>query len=704
MKIYKIEVENYRLLKNFSLDIEDELSLIIGKNNSGKTSLLKVLQAFLSKGKSLHLSYDDLNIDFRGELISMVSDESTFISEEDYKEVGVKLRLYIKYDEVDNLSNVSQIMMDLEPDNNVVVLSLEYVLSYTRYLEIKKGCNNFRLNEEKKKAKKKAAKIDYTELTITDFLKARFSDYFSTYRKSIQYDHETKTIDQDSFINLDDIRFKLENLISFKFISAKRDVGNKEINNTLSYQTSRIYKGAETSEEQDEAVDDFKDTLIETDKHLSKIYNTLFERVIDKVSEFGGIKINESTVKIVSSLRHKTLLEGNTTVVYKHDEDNDLPESFNGLGYMNLISMIFELEILVDEFKKSPNERPADINLLFIEEPEAHTHPQMQYVFIKNIKKLLQAGIKREDGIEADLQYLISSHSSHIVADSDFDDIKYLRRTGSNSVESRNVKELKQQYHDDPKAYEFLKQYLTISRAEAFFADKMILIEGDTERILFPTIMQKIDNEQQKEAVGENPIAELPLLSQNISIIEVGAYCQIFEKFIDFIGAKSLLLTDIDSVRPKVGEDPVKMEACKVADGEQSSNSALSHFLDSKTWAELKVLAENDRTVEGANTTILIAYQQEEANYHARSFEDAFIHINNTFIKDNINNFTGLQNKKLFTSLEDKEPLDAYDLAEKCVKKKTHFALDIIYNGNKEMDNWAIPTYIKQGLLWLQKD
>ena len=33
---------------------------------------------------------------------------------------------------------------------------------------------------------------------------------------------------------------------------------------------------------------------------------------------------------------------------------------------------------------------PADINLIYIEEPESHTHPQLQYIFIKNIKDLLK--------------------------------------------------------------------------------------------------------------------------------------------------------------------------------------------------------------------------------------------------------------------------------------------------------------------------
>ena len=85
--------------------------------------------------------------------------------------------------------------------------------------------------------------------------------------------------------------------------------------------------------------------------------------------------------------------------------------------------MIFEISLIVERMKRPQRRRPADINLLFIEEPEAHTHPQMQYVFIKNIKKILEDGITRNDGVKASLQSVISTHSSHIVSYCDFDDI-----------------------------------------------------------------------------------------------------------------------------------------------------------------------------------------------------------------------------------------------------------------------------------------
>lgn len=222
----------------------------------------------------------------------------------------------------------------------------------------------------------------------------------------------------------------------------------------------------------------------------------MFEKVIDKVGRFGGLSKGDSIIKIVSTLQHKELLKDNTTVMYDHNGEHLLPENYNGLGYLNLISMIFEIELLLSDFRieNKPNEEPADINLLFIEEPEAHTHPQMQYIFIKNIKDILKNASSGEDGKAFNLQTIISTHSCHITSESDFNDIKYFYKTHHNEVITKNLKDLKDEYEKDGELnnYKFLKQYLTLHRAELFFADKAIFIEGDTERILLPAMMKKL--------------------------------------------------------------------------------------------------------------------------------------------------------------------------------------------------------------------
>ncbi|WP_254433878.1 ATP-dependent endonuclease, partial [Acinetobacter sp. Marseille-Q1618] len=662
------------------------------KNNVGKTSLLTVLDKFLNEKNKF--SYDDFNIDFKNELESLITSAD---EPENFQSKGIKLKIFIQYNEDDDLSNVSRVLMDLDPENNKIVLGFEYLLDYVNCLKIRKDYASFSSNENKKVTERKKNKAR----DLSEYLKQELDHYFHIHKFSFEYNIVDQKVNCEKFIDLVKEGISLKDIINFKYISARRDVTNKEKESTLSKQTASLYKKVEDNTEKNNATDGFKDQLSETDEALSNIYKDIFDGVLKKVQKFGGIKGQDANISIVSTLQHRGLLDGNTTVVYSHD-DHHLPENYNGLGHMNLISMIFEIEILIQGFKKDKDTKPADINLLFIEEPEAHTHPQMQYIFIKNIKKLLDEGIKRDDGINRSLQYLITTHSSHIVADSDFGDIKYLKVEEKNSVVSKNLSDLIEKYAADPKEYQFLKQYLTISRAEIFFADKAVLIEGDTERILIPTIMRKVDLEEAKRLEVENTGDRfLPLLSQNISIIEVGAYSQIFEKFIKFLGIKSLILTDIDSVKVE-GQDnneKDKLKACPVSEGTQTSNSAINHFLGKDiTWESLKVLDCTARTISEGK--IYLCYQQQEANYHARSFEDAFIHINKEFICEKIKQFQGLKNIKYFTD----GVSNAYVIADNCIKKKTHFALDILYHSNADFSNWQIPAYIKEGLLWLKAE
>ncbi len=698
MKINKIKIENFRLLKNFQLDLEKELSLVIGKNNCGKTSLLAVLDKFLNQSDKNKFSFDDFNIDFKNEIKALV--ENPVADDGSFEQKGIKLKLFIEYNEEDNLSNISRVMMDLDPDNNFIVLGFEYVLDFEKLNKLRSDYDEFTRKEALKIKKKKDDEPKFLK-DLFYFLKANHQDYFVFAKKSIEFDLGTNEENELNFIDLIKEKISIKEIINFKFISAKREVSNKEVDKTLSIQTSKIYKKTEASDEQQEAIDDFKDKLSDTDFVLSDIYSNLFKNVIEKVKTFGGIKKDDSIIEIISTLQHRELLEGNTTVMYNHNESS-LPEHYNGLGYMNLISMIFEIEILIQDFKNSKEEKPSDINLLFIEEPEAHTHPQMQYVFIKNIKDLLKHGIKRDDGQSGELQSIISTHSSHIVSESNFDDIKYLKKNDNNSVIAKNLKELKEEYKANTKQYEFLKQYLTINRAEIFFADKAILIEGDTERILFPTLMKKYDIDEEKKYKNLGTIDDsLPLLSQNISIIEVGAYSQIFEKFIEFIGIKTLIITDLDTV----GLDDKK---CEPSIGVNYSNDALSFFFNNPTLSVLKGFTIQNKIFSNSNSSwnvdingqLCVVYQILENGFNSRSFEDSFILLNRDFINVLKDEFRGLQNRTDFDDLEN----NAYQLAEHCIKKKTHFALDILYHSNDDFSNWQIPGYINEGLLWLKQD
>lgn len=681
MKITKLTVKNFRLLRDFQIDLEENLSLVIGKNNSGKTSLLAVLEKFLSQEQN-SFTLNDINLLAQNELKERLDADD--FSEGDH--TGISLKMYIAYDETDNLKNISHMMLNLNPEENFIVLSFEYRIKPEAMQRLKSDFAAFQadLDDDQKPNK-----------NILYFLTKRHSAYFELKVKALEYNNEANGID------IQDKR-AISKVVSFKMIRAKRGVTNpaasvRSGDKALSKLSAQYYEKVSDARTENENTKKLRKQLGETDDQLTKIYEGLFKEVIGKVKRFGGIKEDESKIRILSTLEEKNILKENTSVFYDHDLQT-LPEDYNGLGYLNLIAMIFEVEVIISDFKKKKNEfeEPSDINLLFIEEPEAHTHPQMQYVFIKNIKNLLDEernGVN--DGVEISLQTIISTHSCHITAESDFDDIKYFYRQSGNEVVAKNLSTLKEQYADDPKQYQFLTQYLTLNRAEMFFADKVILIEGDTERILFPALMRKIDNEH-----GDPDIIDL--CSQNISVVEVGAYSQIFEKFIIFIGIKTLIVTDLDGV-DKDGKP------CRVAQAESYSNSALKYFLKGETLKNLKAKTDLELSLtyssedaewkQSEDGLLHIVYQQKEDDYEARSFEDAFIQLNRGFIKNSKDSFKGLKNRDYF----DDANRDSYDLAENCIIKKTHFALDILYYSDEDYSNWEIPSYIENGLLWLRR-
>jgi predicted ATP-dependent endonuclease of OLD family len=744
MKIKSIHIKNYRLLKDFKLDLEDELSLVLGKNNTGKTSILSALDKFINSNSDKNkFTSDDFNLVFKNELKELIENliEKT---EEEFEElgenIGIKLRIVIEYYEKDDLSNISNVMMNLDPNNNFVVLGFDFVINYDRYIKFRKDYSEFRIKEKSKFEKGKIESIEdteeikstYTERDFNYFFKQNFTEYFKLFKSPLEWDNVSNCIIESTVVGNDNFK----EIINFKSIKAKRDVTNSETDKALSRQTSKIYQKEETSNEQKEKIEKFTDELSSTDNTLTEIYADIFKGVIEDIKIFGGLKKDETQIQIISTLQQRELLEGNTTVMYTHENIDKLPEHHNGLGYMNLISLIFEIKIQVEEFKKGSLERPSDINLLFIEEPEAHTHPQMQYVFIKNIKDLLKDGIKKkiknDEGseiiIKRELQYIVSTHSSHIVAESKFDDIKYLKKLDKNKVISKNLKDLEKEYSEngEEQNYRFLKQYLTLNRAELFFTDKAIFIEGDTERILLPAMMKKIDNEY----------PENKLLSQNISVVEVGAHSKIFEKFIDFIGMKALIITDIDSyyLEPELEDDGVIQKTykngslkwltkpCPANDknANKTSNNSLLFFHrksleDLKYFIELKqdwkILRKNRQKKWNPNRkgNLLIVFQTVELDsqnrsYHARSFEDAFFHINYDFITNEENSFQSLTEKWLKKFKTNNNP---FELAENGVTSKPSLAIEILMNSKEdatgnEFSNWQIPAYIEEGLLWLK--
>ncbi|ALA96027.1 AAA family ATPase [Leptotrichia sp. oral taxon 212] len=682
MKLKKIEVKNYRILKDFKLDFKDETTLIIGKNNTGKTSVLAIMDKLLNQGKK-NFKWDDFNIEFQNKIYEKITTKDFQVLKEnrEINEYGIRLTLFIEYTKEDFYGNIQDFMMDLDEDNNYIIVEFNYNCKEDNLRELSIEFNK----------KNKGDKNNFTK-----FMRKNSEKYFNLEMYALKYNKSTNSYLENEILEISNLN-QIKRVISFNGIKASREVSNKENENSLSKLSEKYFDISKTKN--DKEFDDLIQAIENTDEKLNNLYNGksknqvgIFSGITGKIKEFSG-NSNEINIYINSQIQEKELFKSSSRLFFDYNRIK-LPENHNGLGYLNLIGMIFEIENIVNDFINNV----SDINILYIEEPEAHTHPQLQYIFIRNIKKLI--GSYRESGIK--LQTLITTHSSHIVSECNFNDIRYFVKNNE-GVESKNIEILKENYKDDEQAYKFLKQYLTLNNAELFFSEKVIFVEGTTERILLPYMMKKIDLEDKTKKF-------LPLLSQNISIIEIGNYAQIFKKFIEFLNIKVLIITDIDAAKEMITKDNKReTEKCNPVEATKSTNFSIKNYLGetlksknkNNEFKKIATLSKKEKIVKCGSSEIMIAYQVKEEGYQASSFEDAFISINYDFIKENKNGFSeGLKNQKKLNE----EEIDFYELTQKCINKKSSFAIEILLCSDENYSDWKIPKYIKEGLEWLKEN
>lgn len=271
------------------------------------------------------------------------------------------------------------------------------------------------------------------------------------------------------------------------------------------------------------------------------------------------------------------------------------------------------------------------------------------------------------------VQFVVSTHSSHIANEAKFDAIRYfLTGTDEESQErTATVKDLRDGLSgksDDDRR--FLHQYMTLTRCDLFFADKAVLIEGTTERLLLPKMIKMTD-------IGKPP--DETLGSQYISILEVGgAYAHLFFDLVDFLELPSLIITDIDAVRLNANGG---YDACEVGLATRTSNACLNTWFGGHpSPTDLINKADADK-IQGSRH---LAYQVPENAQGpcGRSFEDAFM----------------LANSQLFppTGTSAAE-LESRALAAAQKVKKSEFALDYAL----KVETWNVPRYILEGLAWL---
>lgn len=694
--------------------ISPSSTLIIGKNNAGKSTITNAL-AFITEERNKSLKSSDFNIYYLKKLLNRYLE--IYKADKPFEnlptpELEFILRVKIDFNGCQDLiTNLSQfITLSHNGIAEAIEIKVIYELKDTQLFHdhIKKIIKETETEEDQINTNSKNNILLEKLCELLD--DKSVIEYKVTYKNK-----------NDTDIN----SFSLHNLFSIRYIRANRHLNENVL--------TSVFQRIVSSQFDDERYKDLFKNDIKT------INDTITERVQGK---------NESVSTILQKIEHENhvgmQLRGNVTqksilknlIKYSFtDGDDFIPEDQFGLGYINLLNIIGEIIHYIDTYEENCHQ--SRINLLFIEEPEVFMHPQMQEFFISRIDNAVQKALElaykeSENKKTLQCQIIVTTHSSHIVNS---------KIHGSNSFNNINYLTIKNQYSvaiplDDTNIFEedsptrendilFLKKHIKYKVSELFFSDAVILVEGVTEETLLYYYLE------------QNKI----LNNYYISIFRIdGAHSKVYLPLIRKLNIPCLIITDLDIKRysceknKKHKEKDQQCPICFNQDSDQINYAQITSLENRHTTNPtliylLKNLINSDTSDTSDKTICLIdlkdyfeegllyaVYQKDPIEgQFATSFEEAIIltHYKNALlhkvisnIRPNIYNDITEDGKKMENLIQ-----NSFRLQRSLSNNdgKSEFASQLLYklitSDNCTSDNCIkreLPKYIKDGFIWLE--
>lgn len=656
MRLQKVRIRNFRLLREVELAFNDKSTVIVGRNNSGKTSLAEIFKRVLSE--RIRFELEDFSLGVYEQFWTAYEAAKKKEKEEDIRKKipCIEMELVVGYDKTaTTLGPISDFVVDLNPDCAEVLISLKYELGAG-------GITTF------------FAPVDVPaggseKVVLFKALKQRIPNHFECGVSAVDPNDPTNRKPMEVA--------QLRALLRSGFINAQRGLDDKtdRENVVLGKILEILFKTAKSANapKNDQDTAKMLEAAVQgVQTGIDQDFSKQLDGLLPAFKIFGYPRLPDPQLRTETVLNVEALLSGHTKIRYTGANGVNLPEAYNGLGTRNLIFILLKL---LEFFKAHQTADVAGINLVFIEEPEAHLHPQMQEVFIAKLAELAQVFADTySEGRVWPVQFVVTTHSSHLANRVPFRNLRYFLAVADDSpnVCKTKIKDLAQGFSADLKAdEEFLHQYMTLTCCDLMFADKAVMIEGTAERILLPKFIERTD-------AALDP--ECRLSSQYVSVLEVGgAYAHKFFKLLEFLELPALVITDIDAVNSKNNNSK-----CLVSEADRSSNGCINSWFPGVAMADLIKKTAADKVSGKRRIAFQIAEEDEQPV--GRSFEEAFVLAN--LKKYSIAGATSAE-------IEKKASDTAAGLG-----KKSEVALTLAISDTA----WNTPKYITEGLLWLVED
>lgn len=556
MYIKKLIIKNYKSIKDETFIFNKGINVLVGKNNAGKSNIVLALNEILGD-KYNATSYED----------------KIFYCNENNK-YEKRFKIIAEIDEINNLDY--SLLDNIKKSTGLLDISSYFNENDDDF------DNEWVINDDDELKEKYPDLFNYRGTNLLIWKKTEeLKKVLDNTQKMWIY----KYYDKDEELNLYNIILKEE--VCVDPFSDKKSIKyyrmlyiNQNVKATL--MTSLLipaFRSTETTlkitkwswygkllqkkwndscnEEHQEAIQQSADDLKQT---IGQVYADLKEDINSQL---------KTTLSLMNVKIDINMLESKSEDYYKNirlsvNDGVETPLENKGSGLQSLI-MIELFKFYCKVFNQS--------SLLILEEPELFLHPHAKRMLSDILEDFITGGKN---------QIIITTHSEEFIHNIDIENINVIRKIADGTKKSR----INKQDYGDGKELQKLKIELQHKNAEMFFAEKVILVEGE-EQILIPEIVKKIH--------GKNV-----LNNNDISIIKVGgkSYFNIYRKVLNDLNIKNYIIADYDIINNGLDVLLNDVEKQKISNirGKISekikNNKKLKKEMESRDWESLVKLLD----------------------------------------------------------------------------------------------------------------
>lgn len=660
------------------INIAPKTTLIIGKNNSGKTTIIEGLKKLIF-GTGFRAV--DFNLDYLKELLEMYTIE--YLEENSLKiapTLKFVLTIVIDNNEKDLLTNIIPFMSVGDVKDSEVQIIIQWAPKNEELFW--ESIRQFVLNVEAYKSQRFDRFLDLID-------KNEFCYHY--------YNFNLEKRDN----------FSLKKLIDLEPISANNITSEECLSKAFSKIVDYRYKQIK-DKQMVPALGDLDREIISINEkltqHIQKEHTDNINNALGKM-----IASEKCQVLLKSDLNFQNLLKNVLKYEYLED-DRQIPETQFGLGYTNLMMIIADIITYMEKYPEDSFN--SQINLISIEEPETFMHPQMQELFIKNVNEMISSLLESKNK-HVNSQIIITTHSPHILNSkihegNTFDNINYvtIQNNASRAICLRDSELVREDKASSKKVQKgrwkreqnlkFIKKHIKFKVSEMFFSDAVIFVEGITEYTLLQHYLSE-DREFNQYYIS--------------LFLTDGAHAKVYEKITKILSIPTLIITDIDYKREKFEKNEkdeknskkrrryLQMDNISLRN-RQITNSTIAHFY--RTISAEKII-QGDYFRE--DKLMVICQKQKVKKYYPTSFEEAFIltNENNAILHKVLKKIKPDVYKEIMH--DGGLAKNSYKLQNKLSASKSDFAngmlFEIIMNDDRSTIP-RLPQYIQDGLVFIK--